>query len=96
MSYAITGIESTPNPNAIKCVLDRPISAGTRSFLDREMAVGDPLALRLFAITGVTCVMFCGRFVTVNKAPDAGWGPIKRAIHRALADAEPNPSAAGF
>ena len=42
MPFTITEFESTPNPNAVKCWLDRPISEGPRSFLNAQMAQGDP------------------------------------------------------
>src|SRR5262245_48021284 len=73
MPYAITEFESTPNPNAVKCWLDKPISEGPRSFWRPDLAAGDPIAAALFAEAGVTNVLFNGEWMTVNKPPDADW-----------------------
>ena len=34
----------TPNPNAVKCLLDRSIGEGMRSYFDATQAAGDPVA----------------------------------------------------
>jgi len=88
MAYRITRYEETPNPNAIKCWLDRPISEAPRSFLDAGQAEGDPLAAALFAIDGVTTLLFNGDWVTVNKRPDARWATVRKRVERVLAGAE--------
>lgn len=80
--------ESTPNPNAVKCLLDNPSTEGTiRSYFNADQAKSDPLAQRLFAIQGVTNLLITPAWITVNKAPDAQWAPIKRAVTNVLADA---------
>ena len=80
-------IEDTPNPNALKCVTDKPPSERPRSYFNAEQAQGDPLAEALFGIEGVTNVLIHQLFVTVCKAPEADWGPIKKSLKRVLADA---------
>ena len=87
MSFRVTEFESTPNPNAVKCWLDRPISDRPRSFLDAAMAADDPVARALFTDAGVTTVLFNGDFVTVNKPPDAEWRTVKAAVKKVLAAA---------
>jgi len=84
MPYTITEFESTPNPNALKCWLDRPISSGPRSFLNAEMAADDPIASRLFEQAGAVCVLFNGDWMTVNKAPEARWSTVKAAVQEVL------------
>ena len=70
----VVNIEPTPNPDALKFVVQRPIlRRGVRSFRDFGSAVGDPLGSALFAMGHVTSVFYMDRFVTVNKAPDAQW-----------------------
>lgn len=95
MGFTIVDIENTPNPNALKFNLDQPISRGTLSYLNPASASGHPIATALFAITGVVTLMFRGDFVTVNKAADADWGPIKAKVRQALAAAAALPEA-GF
>lgn len=93
MGFRIVEFEETPNPNAVKCVLDKPVSRGTVSFRSARDAAGDPIAARLFAIPGVVGVMLREDFATVNKAADADWGPIKAKVRKALADAPDDATA---
>ena len=84
MPFAITEFESTPNPNAVKCWLDRPISEGPRSFLDAEAAAADPIARALFEEAGIVVALFNGDWLTVNKPPDASWPTVKRRVKAVL------------
>jgi NFU1 iron-sulfur cluster scaffold homolog, mitochondrial len=87
MPFTVVEFESTPNPNAVKCWLDRPISEGPRSFLNAEAAAGDPIARQLFERAGAVVVLFCGDWLTVNKRPDASWASVKRKVTQVLSEA---------
>jgi len=79
--------ETTPNPNAIKCVIDPdPWDKSPRSYFtpDQAARANDPLAQDLFATKGVTNVLIHTRFITVCKAPAAKWPAIKRSIKAAI------------
>lgn len=89
MPFKILEIQPTPNPNAVKFILDGDISKGTVSFFNPASAVGYPLAQQLFAIPGVKSLLFLGDFLTVNKSPDAKWKPITTAVTKALSTAAP-------
>jgi hypothetical protein len=82
MSSASVRSQRTPNPNAMKFTLDRPVLEGTTSktFGSPQAAVGNALAERLFAITGVTNVFMVADFVTVTKAESADWGELTPRI----------------
>ncbi|MEM9065465.1 MAG: NifU N-terminal domain-containing protein [Planctomycetota bacterium] len=82
----MTSFEATPNPNATKCIVDRPPTDRPRSYFDAESASGDPLAEALFAIEGVTTVLIHTAFITVNKTPDADWGAVRAGVERALVE----------
>ena len=86
MGFGVTEVQQTPNPNAVKFVLDRPISQGTVSFLNAEQAETHPIARRLFAIPGVCSVLLLGDFVTVNKTADAAWPGIKKKVRQILVE----------
>lgn len=86
MGFKVTEVQQTPNPNAVKFTLDRPISEGTVSFLSAEQAQDHPIARRLFAIPGVSSLLLLGDFVTVNKSADATWPAIKRQVKQILAE----------
>ena len=88
MSFRVIAVEPTPNPNAMKFVLDRPCSDGTISFLKLEQGAGHPLAEKLFAISGVASLLFLGDFITVNKTPSAAWSKVQQAVEKVLATDE--------
>jgi len=86
MGFKVAEIQPTPNPNALKFVLNCTISDQPTSFLDPAAAEDHPLASRLFAIGGVASLLFLGDFVTVNKTPESDWAVIKRSVRKALAE----------
>ncbi len=91
MPYAVTEFQSTPNPNALKCVLDRPLrpaAEALRSFRTADQARNDPLGRALMAVPGVSSVLLSDSWLTINKTPDARWPAVKSGVERALAAAE--------
>jgi hypothetical protein len=88
MGYRVMKFQETPNPNALKCVLDGRISERPRSYFNAEEAARDDVASKLFAVPGVTNILINGDWVTVSKRTDADWVPIKREVERVLRDAD--------
>lgn len=94
MPYTITRFDPTPNPNALKCVLDRAIvgpEEAPRSYRTRESAKDDPVASALFGIDpagSITNVLMNADWITINKAPDADWKRIKESVRGVLAKAD--------
>lgn len=86
MPYQVLKYQATPNPNALKVILDRPISDRPRSFRTRAEGSSDPLASLFFAIDGVTSLLFNGDWFTVNKSAEAAWGPVKKGVERVLGE----------
>jgi hypothetical protein len=77
--------ETTPNPNAVKFTLDRPVvAAGSRSFASRFEAMGDPLGAALFEIPGLMGVFCMADFITVTKDPAVAWEEIVPAVAAAI------------
>ncbi|MBC22840.1 MAG: hypothetical protein CMJ32_02830 [Phycisphaerae bacterium] len=93
MGLHVRSYESTPNPNAVKCLLTAPISDRPRSFRTPQDAAGDPLASRLFLEAGLTCLYLCGDWMTINKDPADQWAPIKDAVEKVLSEHEPGGGA---
>ena len=87
MGFEVAEIQPTPNPNAMKFVLDRKVAERPVSFFDANAARGHAVATMLFAIPGVCSLLFLHDFVTVNKRPDAKWPGIKRAVRKVLGEA---------
>jgi hypothetical protein len=87
LAFRVMEVQPTPNPNAVKMILDRAISDSPVSFLNPDSGKEHPIASRLFAINGVTGLLLLGDFVTVTKTPEARWADITKKVERALAAA---------
>jgi hypothetical protein len=85
MALHVSEVQPTPNPNAAKFILDRPISDRPTSFFNAESAKGHAVAEKLFAIPGVSSLLLLGDFLTVNKAPDADWKEVTKRVKAVLA-----------
>ena len=79
--------ESTPNPNTLKFLPGRAVMArGTADFADSQAAQVSPLAVKLFAIDGVTRVFYGSDFITVGKGGGVDWAILKPQILAAIMD----------
>lgn len=87
MPLAVRQFQPTPNPCALKCILDGVVSDRPRSYFNAAQAAGDPLASRLFEIDGVTNLLISGDWITVSKTPEAAWSQIKPAVQQVLREA---------
>ncbi len=88
MIVRVVEVQATPNPNAVKLILDRELVDEPISFLQAEAAVGHLLAERLFAIPGVSSLLFIGDFLTINKVADARWADITGRARQILENTE--------
>lgn len=86
MAFRVTDVQPTPNPNAMKFLLDRPIADRPASFFNAESAAEHPVASKLFAIPGVASVLLLHDFVTVNKRPEVKWAAVTAAVKKTLAE----------
>ncbi|OAB60766.1 hypothetical protein AY599_21650 [Leptolyngbya valderiana BDU 20041] len=93
----VTGFESTPNPNAVKVLVEGALADAPRSYREPPGDdCTDVLARALYAIEGVRVVLIHHDFVTVGKAPDAKWSTIKRKAKAAIEAFDPaGPDADG-
>ena len=87
MGFTVIEIQPTPNPNAAKFVLDRPVSEQPISFFNASAAAEHTLAKQLFAIEGVSSLLFLGDFITINKSPNTDWDDISAAASAVLKNA---------
>lgn len=85
MPFRVNEVQPTPNPNAAKFILDRDIVSQPMSFFNAEAAIDYPLAKKLFAIPGVSSLLFLNDFVTINKRPDVAWDEITTSVEKVLA-----------
>jgi hypothetical protein len=79
-------VQRTPNPNAMKFSLSRPVVAGSasRTIGSAQAALGDPVAEPLFAIEGVQSIFMVADFVTVIKTSEAVWDDLVPRIVASL------------
>lgn len=82
----VTSIQPTPNPNAFKFLVDRPLAKAGQSlaYAKPEQAQQDVLAQGMFAIPGVETLFFCDNFVTVSMTAAADWRAVAEQVTRLL------------
>lgn len=78
-------VEGTPNPNAAKFTLNRPLPLEeSRSYFEPEAAEGDPLAEALFDLDGVQALLMVDNFITVTKSDAHGWDDLVEPIREVI------------
>ena len=81
--------EETPNPATLKFIPDGHVvlKNGTAEFKNQKQAeTKSPLALQLFAITGVEAVFFGHDFITITKSGNAVWKYLTTEIQAVIMD----------
>lgn len=85
----IKEIERTPNPDAMRFVLDEPLTNGTtHSFENAAEAEGDELASALFDIDSVINVYYVDKYVTVTQDGSAVWSELLRKLAPPIREAK--------
>ncbi len=84
MSFKVIEVQPTPNPNAVKFMLDKPVADRTMSFFNKDAARDHELASKLFEISGVSSLLLLGDFITVNKTPQTKWSQITGKVKKIL------------
>jgi len=73
--------EATPNPDTLKFIPGRVLlETGTANFPDVDGADASPLAVAMFALTGVAGVFLGHDFVTITKSHDIEWDALKANV----------------
>lgn len=83
MAYAITRIETTPNPLARKLIVS-PAPGSIRSYFNARAAAGDALGEALFGVQGVTNVLIHTGFISVSVARGVSWASVRPKLEAAL------------
>ncbi|MDR8391046.1 NifU family protein [Aliifodinibius sp. S!AR15-10] len=85
----IKEIERTPNPDAMRFVLDEPLTNGvTKSFENPSEAEEDELANALFSIDHVLNVYYVDKYVTVTQDGQAVWSELLRKLAPPIREAK--------
>ena len=78
-------IQPTPNPNALKFILDRPVKSEGNSTYKTPMECGEnEFALKLFSIRGVDQLHFFDNVITVTKFGFETWDELEDIIMEAI------------
>ena len=78
--------QQTPNPNALKYVLDKKEFERPLNFSSEDAASDHPLARQLFGLGSIYNVFMAQDFVTINKLPDAAWEPLATEAEQLIAN----------
>lgn len=73
MKLSVLETSATPNPHAIKFVVNARVTTKPRSFTSHMDASADTLAEELLAIPGITSVFYFDNFITLTKAATEDW-----------------------
>ncbi len=90
-----TMIQSTPNPNALKFVLNVPVKTqGKVTYKNAGQCQHNPMAAALFTIPNITEVYFFDNYITVTQDGNVDWDQIedqiKKVILECAADHDPD------
>jgi NFU1 iron-sulfur cluster scaffold homolog, mitochondrial len=81
MSEVLIRVQATPNPNAWKFILDRPVlTEGKATYGDPEEAKNNLLASSLFQIEGVRLVHFFQNVITITHNFDADSEQVQKEV----------------
>src|SRR4051794_1647165 len=89
MGIQVRETQATPNPLALKYLLDKQVHDGSASFTSATAAT-HPLAKKLFDIPGVDRILLLGTFITINKSQKAKWADISRKVRKILSEYDPS------
>jgi hypothetical protein len=78
--------QPTPNPNAGKFVVGRPVveGRGSKTFNSAQQAAAEPVAAAVFCVAGVASLFMADDFITVVKLPEADWNTLVPEVMSAI------------
>jgi Fe-S cluster biogenesis protein NfuA len=80
-----TLIQSTPNPNALKFVLNIPVKTeGKATYKNVDQCAHNPLARALFTVPNVSEVYFFDNYITVTQDGNVEWDVIEDQIKKII------------
>jgi Fe-S cluster biogenesis protein NfuA len=80
-------VQSTPNPNALKFVLNVPVKTeGKATYKNAESCKHNPMAAALFTVPNITEVYFYDNYVTVTQDGHVDWDQIEEQIKKVISE----------
>jgi Fe-S cluster biogenesis protein NfuA len=84
-------IQSTPNPNALKFVLNMPVrTTGRVTYKNAAQCQNNPMAAALFTIPSITEVYFFDNYVTLTQDGNVDWDQIEDQIKKIILEYAPD------
>ncbi len=84
-------IQSTPNPNALKFVLNVPVKLeGKVTYKNADQCKDNPLAKALFTVSNISEVYFYDNYITVTQDGNVDWDAIEDQIKKIILEYAPN------
>ncbi len=78
-------IQSTPNPNALKFILNVPVKTeGNMTYKNAGECEDNPLAKALFSISNITEVYFFDNYITITQDGNADWDTLEEQIKKTI------------
>ena len=85
------GVQPTPNPNALKYILSKPVKLEGNSTYRSPMDCGEnKLAYELFKVRGVDQIHFFDNSITITKFNYEEWELMEDNIHKTIHENYPN------
>ena len=86
MEYKIM-IQGTPNPNALKFVVNVPVKAiGNATYRGAAECEKNPLAKKIFAISNISEVYFFDNYITITQDGNADWDVMDEQVKKVILD----------
>ncbi len=81
----LINVQSTPNPNALKFILNRPVKTeGKATYKNPEDCHANPLARHLFSVPNVTEIYFFENVITITQDGNGDWDAIEEKVKTAI------------
>jgi len=84
-------IQSTPNPNALKFILNVPLkNEGKVTYKNAGQCQHNPMAAALFTVPNIAEVYFFDNYITVTQDGNADWEQIEEQIKKIILEHAPD------
>ncbi len=78
-------VQDTPNPGALKFVLNVPVKTdGNITHKNAAECANNPLARHLFEIGNIAEVYFFDNYITVTRQGDTDWGELEKKVQEVI------------
>ncbi len=87
----ILRLEPTPNPNALKFIVNSKLSSRPHSYRKDSAPpdLNDPLANELFSVSGIREVFYLSDFITVVKDEESDWNQVMIQAGKKIQEFDP-------